>query len=111
MSILLPPAFGSLNELVQEWVLPTEKARMHKRYESAYEDLQAFYNRVVPLLPQILDYLKDIKPREMSESDRALLGLTLTLAEVSIAVEKIKGVRSDTTYAGERLEFVHETSH
>lgn len=106
----LPLAFSALEDLVDGWVLPTEKARMHKRYESPYEELQNFYDRAVPELPRILEYLKNIKPKDLSDPDRCLLGLTLMLAEVSIAVEKVKGVRSDSTYPGERLDFVHERS-
>lgn len=110
MSARLPSDFSSLEDLVEGWVLPTERARMQRRYDSPFAELKYFYDRVVPKLPQMLEYLKVLRPSDLSEADNALLGLTLMLAEVSIAVEKVKDVRNNSTYPGERLEFVHELS-
>ena len=110
MSISLPDGFTSLQDLVDEWVLPTERARMEKRFGSSMDELKAFYDRMVPQLPGILSHLSKIKPNEMSPNDKLLLDLTLSLADVSIAVEKVKAPRSPSTYEGERLEFLHETA-
>lgn len=108
MTTLLPPAFSSLQDLVDEWALPTQKARMHKRYDSSFEEIVAFYNRMMLSLPAVLEYLNTIAPEDMSPSDELLLKLTLSMGEVSIAVEKVKGVRNPATWPGEKMEFVHE---
>lgn len=110
MIISLPTPFCALEDLTQQWVLPSEQARMAKRFASTYEELCAFYDRVTPLLPAILDYLSKVKPAEIVPADGALLSLTFSLAEVSIAVEKVKAVRSEAVYPAERLEFLHERS-
>ena len=81
---------------------------MQKRYDSTYEEIQAFYNRMMPVLPSILEYLNTIAPENMSASDELLLKLTLSMGEVAIAVEKVKGVRNPATWPGEKMEFVHE---
>ena len=108
MSNALPPAFEALEDLVDEWILPTEKARMRKRFGSNFDELKAYYDRLVPVLPDILAYLASVKPKEMSQADRSLLGLTLSLAEVSIAVEKVHATRNPAAYEAERLELVQE---
>jgi hypothetical protein len=108
MTTVLPPAFSSLQDLVDEWALPTQRARMQKRYDSSYEEIQAFYNRMMSALPSVLKYLDKIAPDNMSASDELLLKLTLSMGEVSIAVEKVKGVRNPATWPGEKMEFVHE---
>lgn len=109
MSTVLPSAFSSLQDLVGEWVLPTQRARMQKRYDSSYEEVQAFYNRMMPVLPSVLEYLGEIAPEDMSASDEMLLKLTLSMGEVSIAVEKVKGIRNPASWPGEKMEFVHES--
>jgi hypothetical protein len=108
MITLLPAQFSSLEDLVDEWVLPTEEARMRKRFGSSIKELNTFYGRMVEALPAIMAYLHDIEPKAMTPEDRTLLGLTLSLADVSVAVEKVKAPRSPAAFPGERLHFVHE---
>lgn len=108
MSNSLPSPFVSLRDLVDEWALPTERARMEKRFGSSFEKLQAFYDRIVAFLPAILEYLSRLDAKNMSPEDERLLSLTLSLADVSVAVERVKAPRSPAVYEAERLELVHE---
>lgn len=108
MSDSLPSPFISLEDLVGEWALPTERARMEKRFGTSFEDLKTFYDRIAVRLPAILEYLSKLDPKGMSPEDRRLLDLTLSLADVSVAVERVKAPRSPAVYEAERLELVHE---
>lgn len=108
MSNSLPSRFKSLEDLTGEWALPTERARMEKRFGTSFEDLKIFYDRIVALLPEILEYLSTLDTKTMSPEDKTLLNLTLSLADVSVAVERVKAPRSPAVYEAERLELVHE---
>ncbi len=106
-SIQLPSAFNSLQDLVSDWVLPTEQARMFKRHACNFEEITFFYERMMPLLPEILEYLNNVDPGDLSPSDELLLNLTLFMADASMSVEKVKAIRSDSTFRAERLEFIN----
>ena len=108
MSNSLPASFRSLQNLVSEWALPTERARMEKRFGTSFDQLTAFYDRIVPVLPQILEYLSKLDTKTLSSEDQTLRDLTFTLADVSVAVERVKAPRSPWVYKAERLELVHE---
>jgi hypothetical protein len=108
MSQVLPPAFMMLADLVPDWAIDSESGRMRRRFETPFPVLNEFYARMMPQIEPALSYLATKPMIGLSDADRNLLLLTLSLAEVSIAVEKVKSTRNADTYDVARLEFVHE---
>ena len=68
-------------------MLPTSVERNRKRLASSMDEISALYNALLPRLEEILAYLDQFFLEEMPQDALRLLFLTLSLAEVSIAVE------------------------
>lgn len=83
----LPAGFEALEPFVQDWVLADAAARMAKRQGSSMADIRSFYDVIVPLGEQALDYLRDYKLGELTPQGEKLLKLMLSLAEIGPAVE------------------------
>jgi hypothetical protein len=86
MNTQLPSGFSDL-ERFADWILPTSGERNRKRLESSMDDLNALYNALLPKLEEIFAYLDRFSLEEMPQDAQRLLFLSLSLAEVSIAVE------------------------
>ncbi len=86
MNIQLPQGFSSLEQF-GEWALPTSTERNRKRRASTMDEISAFYNAMLPRLERILAYLNQFSLQEMPQDAQRLLYLSLSLAEVAIAVE------------------------
>ena len=86
MNTLLPICFSDLEQFAH-WALPTSTERNRKRLGSSMDEINALYNALLPRLEEILAYLDQFSLEEMPQDARRLLFLSLSLAEVSIAVE------------------------
>src|SRR5712691_12142500 len=94
---LLPDQFQDLEPFVETWALATETDRNRKRLSSTMEEIQTFYNALVPRMEAILEYLNQFPLAKMPEDvqtlpeeTRRLFYLALSLAEVTTAVELYK---------------------
>jgi proteasome lid subunit RPN8/RPN11 len=82
----IPEDFYDL-EIFNEWALETRMARFQKRVKSTMGEITAFYNAMVPRMDKVVAYL-DSKPlNALSEADRNLMSMALSLVEVSRSVE------------------------
>jgi hypothetical protein len=86
MNTQLPSGFSDL-ERFADWMLSTSVERNSKRLRSSMDEVNALYNALLPRLEQILAYLDKFSLEEMPQDAQRLLFLSLSLAEVSIAVE------------------------
>lgn len=86
MITLLPHGFSDL-EIFTEWALRSSTERNRKRRGSSMDEINAFYNAMLPRLEEILAYLDQFSLQEIPQDARRLLDLCLSLAEVTIAVE------------------------
>ena len=86
MNTQLPPGLSDL-ERFADWMLPTSVERNSKRRGSSMDEINALYNALLPRLEEILAYLDQFSLEEMPHDAQRLLFLSLSLAEVSIAVE------------------------
>tara|TARA_A100001037_G_scaffold285184_2_gene292275 strand:+ start:1448 stop:1771 length:324 start_codon:yes stop_codon:yes gene_type:complete len=86
MSTTLPEQFADLAPLA-DWSLPTMAERSARRSASSMEDLQGFYDAMLPRLEEILAYLSGLPTSDQNPENQNLLDLTKSLAEVSPAVE------------------------
>ncbi len=88
-SVSLPDAFKDLDPLVTSgWALPTERERNSKRYASTMEELQKVYDAILPRTDDMIAYLNRLPLDDMPEDAKRLFYLTLSLAEISCAVER-----------------------
>lgn len=84
--VKFPPGFEALREYA-DWVLWTEAERVEKQVTTSVEDLAAFYHGVFPHLGAMYDHLAEIPIEAMSDEDRTLLCLAISLMEIANGVE------------------------
>ena len=82
----LPPEFKEL-EPFGGWALAKETERSRKRLSSTIDEMRDFYHAMIPRGEQIFAYLNRFSLDELPADARRLFFLTLSLAEVSFAVE------------------------
>ena len=83
----LPKGFEALAPFVADWALENASARMAKRQSSSMAEIRRFYDAIVPLGVEALDYLRGHKLGELPPEAENLLKLMLALAEIGPAVE------------------------
>jgi hypothetical protein len=86
----LPDRFKELEPFVEAWALPTSTERHRKRLSSTMQEIQSFYDAILPSMDEIIDYLNQHPLNAMPEDARHLYYLTLSLAEIAPAVELFK---------------------
>jgi len=86
MNTQLPSEFSDLEQFTP-WTLPTSVERNKRRVESSMSEINAFYNAMLPRLEKALAYLDQFSLEEMPQDAQRLLFLSLSLAEISMAVE------------------------
>ena len=86
---LLPSTFAELEPFV-DWSLGNETERMQKRLASSMEEIQAFYSAMLGRIEEALDYLNGFPLEQLPEPEQRLLNMTLSLAEIWVAVELYK---------------------
>ncbi|MGH7859414.1 MAG: hypothetical protein ACREQY_18980 [Candidatus Binatia bacterium] len=84
---LLPPEFRDLAPFAARWALPTEQQRNRERLSSDMQDVRVFYEAMMARIEPILEHLNRFPLDRMSEPEKRLFYLTLSLAEVTPAVE------------------------
>lgn len=90
---LLPAGFEDLEEFAADWALPTETARMGKRWSSGMDEITRFYEAMASRIEAALDHLDKFDLKTMPEPEQRLMLLTLSLAEAASAVETYKEPR------------------
>ena len=83
---MLPAGFDDLTPYL-EWSLDTESARSRKRLDSSMEEMQEFYDAMLPRVDDVMERLGSLAPDAMPAAERNLFNLCLSLSEVSFAVE------------------------
>jgi hypothetical protein len=87
---VLPHELADLTPFVAKWAKPTEYERAAARRSAAPEELDAFYQAVLPRLPVILERVDAYPLGAVKGVDRVLFHLALALAEVAPHVEFYK---------------------
>ena len=91
MKGLLPGGFEDLEDLVEDWAMPTQNKRWDKRLASSREELIDFYQALLPHIEEILDHVDRFKIGQLPEDSARLFDLALMLAEISPNVELYDG--------------------
>jgi hypothetical protein len=84
---MLPAGFEDLEPLL-DWNLPTMAERRDRRTGSSMEELDAFYQAILPRMDAILEHLADVLMADLDERSATLLNLSKSVAEVAPAVEQ-----------------------
>jgi len=82
----LPAGFEDLQPYL-DWALATEAERMNKRLATSMEDIKAFYSVMLAHIDEVLAYLNDFPLAELDPQQQRLMNLSLSLAEIWVAVE------------------------
>jgi len=104
---LLPEPFRDL-EPFAGWALATEKERNRKRLASTMEEIQAFYDAILPRMEAVIAYLNQFPLDAMPADAQRLLSLTFSLAEISTAVELFKQPSVVDGYDASRFVALHK---
>lgn len=102
----LPPDFADLAPFA-DWALDTWRERYEKRLASTMDEMQAFYDAMMPRLSEILDYCDTFDLDALPDDARNLLLLTFSLCEASFPVEAWRQPRVPDSGSAD-LEMVRE---
>ena len=84
---MLPEAFTDLEKYAATWCLATQAERHGQRVNSTMQELEDFYQTILPRMDAIAEYLNRFPLEELGSSAQNLLNLSLSFIEVSLAVE------------------------
>jgi hypothetical protein len=87
---LLPEQFADLEPFARDWVRPTINERYQRRLDSTMEEMQAFYDAVLPRGDEIFAYLDQFDYDDLPEPAVNLLWLLCSLSSASFAVDVFK---------------------
>jgi hypothetical protein len=84
---LLPPEFSDLEPYVADWCLDSEPERYAKRLASTMDEIQGFYDAIMPRAEAAIQYLERFPLGDLPEDAFRLLKLLYSLIVMSFAVE------------------------
>lgn len=84
---LLPSEFCDLEPFVADWCLDSEPERYAKRLASTMDEIQAFYDAIMPRAEEAIVYLEKFPLDDLPEDAWRLLKLLYSLILVSFCVE------------------------
>lgn len=85
--VRLPAAFQALAGFADSWALPSSDERLHKRMHSAMDEIQSFYDAMLPVVKDALAHLDGFALGDMPAAETRLYHLVLASAEAALAVE------------------------
>ena len=108
MSNTLPKQFSPLAPFISKWALATEYERAAERRRSTSDELKAFYDAALPLLPAILERADKYPLGKVEGIDQQLFHMALSLAEIAPHIEFYRGdPRVPFAFKEERLAGFH----
>jgi len=84
---LLPDGYEALEPYVAKWAKDSSAERMTERATSSMEDIQAFYDAILPLADEAMNLIDNYPIDDMPEDIACLCKLVLALPQVAMAVE------------------------
>jgi hypothetical protein len=87
VSARLPALFADLEPFADTWALPTGHERYTTRLASTMDEMQAFYDAVVPRAKEATAYLEMLPFDALPEDATNLLHLLYSMVQVSFPVE------------------------
>lgn len=87
MTALLPAEFADLEPFAEAWALASEGERYAKRLASSMEEMQAFYDVVVPRSKEAMAYLDGFSLEDLTDEQINLLHMLYSMTNVSFPIE------------------------
>ncbi|MET7773505.1 hypothetical protein [Nocardia sp. NPDC005366] len=84
---LLPSEFSDLEQYAPRWCLPTETERYDRRLDSSMDDMQRFYDAIVPRAEDALVYCDKFTVDDIPEDAKNLMYLLYSMIQVSFPIE------------------------
>lgn len=84
---LLPSQFPELEPYAATWALPTEHERYARRLDTTMDEMQAFYDAIVPRAEEAIAYCDTFPLDDMPDDTRRLLYLLYSMITVSFPIE------------------------
>lgn len=84
---LLPPGFSDLERFVEGWCLDSEPERYAKRLASTMDEIQEFYDAIMPRAEAAMSCLDALPLHDLPEDALRLLKLLYSLILISFPVE------------------------
>ena len=103
---LLPKQFSALNGLLR-YALPTTKDRIRARATSSMEELQEYYDAMVPHMEGVMSYLQALPADEkkLNPQDLRLLHFAKGFMTVAMAIEQLHAPDEPLVWDFEKMEF------
>jgi hypothetical protein len=86
-SPLLPPEFADLEPFAATWCLPTERERFAQRMASTMDEIQTFYDAMLPRAEDAIAYCDKFPLDDLPADAERLLQLVYSLVMASFPVE------------------------
>jgi hypothetical protein len=83
----LPAGFDDLEPFVAYWAVAGQNERRHQRCDATYDEIQRFYDAMLPRADAAMRHLEAFPLRDMPGPEARLMRLVLALAQASIAIE------------------------
>jgi hypothetical protein len=96
---MLPSEFADLEPFAATWCLASEPERHGRRMASTTEEMQRFYDAVVPRADDAMTYLSQFPLDSLPEDGLNLLHLLYSMVQVSFPVEVWRQARVPDTGA------------
>jgi hypothetical protein len=84
---MLPGEFSDLEPFAAKWCRPTERERWDARVSSTIDEMQEFYDAILPRVEEALVYLDKFSLDDMPDDAVHLLQLVYSFVVVSFPVE------------------------
>jgi len=104
-SVILPAGFEDLVPFARNWARPTEIARSEIRWSSDPADFAAFYEAMMPRLPDILAELRELPLEGLDEAQTNLFCLAAAFAEAA-PHQELYGGSADVPFSFSARRFV-----
>lgn len=98
----LPDKFSDL-EPYAKWASPTVEGRLALRLQNTYEDMEEFYNAMLPRIEDVLQYLNEFDMDKLPEKEETLFHLALSFTNAIQCVEYFKDTRVPAGFEHERM--------
>jgi predicted naringenin-chalcone synthase len=83
----LPAGFAALEPYVDAWAHATNAARLERRMSSSMDEIEAFYNTMLPLIEAALAHLDRFPLGQLPPAEQTLYHLVLAAGEAAVSVE------------------------
>jgi hypothetical protein len=87
VSATLPSEFAELEPFIAKWSLATERERWAERMTSSMDEMQAFYDAILPRVESAIGYCDRFPLDDMPDDALNLLRLVYSFVIVSFPVE------------------------